>query len=296
MLIIVEGADKTGKTTLCKVIAKRFGYRYHHFGPPKKRPADEYIDFLLSLKQPTVCDRFHLGELVYGPMLRGKVGITPLELLTIERMLRLKRAILIHAATDMDVANERLAVSKQRELVDWTMNINASRLFEKVIAQTNVSTVFRYNGIAHEQLDLMLNVIERWLRLSDKPRGTKYTGIGTTGGRKLVFVGEQVNKNITWRHLPFDKGLSSEFLAEAFEAAGILERFVYICNADKLTEAEAAALAGPTTRFISLGKKADKKLNEFGVQHAALPHPQWVKRFHYADKRFYAEDIRQACL
>jgi thymidylate kinase len=58
MLIVIEGPDKTGKTTLAKAIAEQLGYEYKHFSAPKGSPADEYIDFLLSLKRPTVCDRF----------------------------------------------------------------------------------------------------------------------------------------------------------------------------------------------------------------------------------------------
>src|ERR1700675_809922 len=105
MLAVIEGADKTGKTTLAKAIAKQLGYKYIHFSAPKGPPADEYIDFLLALKRPTVCDRFHLGELVYGPLLRGKAGLTPLQLATIERVMRLKQTIVIHAITDMKLAN-----------------------------------------------------------------------------------------------------------------------------------------------------------------------------------------------
>lgn len=295
MLIIIEGADKTGKTTLAKAIAARFNYQYHHFGPPKGRPADEYIDFLLNLKKPTVCDRFHLGELVYGPIFRDKIGITPLELLTIERVLRLKQTILIHAATDITLANERLHVSKQIELVDDTRNIVAAKLFDDVVRTSNVTPLLRYDGSNKRNLNNMLKQIQKLLDNMRQTR-TSYTGVGTIDGPKIVFVGEQVNKNVTWRGLPFDRGLSSEFLAQTFKQAMVDEHKVYICNADKLALTEAKTLYHKGTRFISLGKKADEKLNSLGILHTALPHPQWVKRFHHSQKYMYAEMIGQACV
>jgi thymidylate kinase len=159
MLIIIEGADKTGKTTLAKAIAKRFGYHYYHSGPPKRRPADEYIDFLLDLKYSTVCDRFHLGELVYGPMFRGTIGINEREFRVIEYMLKSMKAILIYASTDIKLANKRLKVSKQQELVDNTMNMRAAMSFENVMKIKNSIPFINYDGSNKQNLDDILNKI-----------------------------------------------------------------------------------------------------------------------------------------
>ena len=61
MIIVVEGADKTGKTTLAKDLADHLGWEYKHFGPPGPDPALDYVTFLRDLKTPVVCDRFFLG-------------------------------------------------------------------------------------------------------------------------------------------------------------------------------------------------------------------------------------------
>lgn len=295
MLIVIEGPDKTGKTTLAKAIAKKLGYEYVHFSAPKGSPADEYIDFLLKLKKPTVCDRFHLGELVYGPMFRGKAGITPLELVTIERLMRLKQTILIHAVTNMTLANQRLLVSKDHEVVDTKQNLAAAEGFAEVFPHTNAGPVIEYDGSSLDSIRNIIAVLKNVRRSLNKP--AKYTGIGTITGSKIVFVGEQVNGKVTWRGLPFDKGASSQFLLEAFQKAGVPEKAVYICNADKLTLEEVDNLMrGGRTRFITLGKKAADKLSSFGILHHELRHPQFVKRFHYSKKSNYAAEIREvAC-
>lgn len=293
MLIVIEGPDKTGKTTLAKAISKSLGFRYVHFSKPKGRAADEYIDFLINLKDDAVCDRFHLGEFVYSNIFGRECGINPLELVTIERVMRLKQSILIHAVTNMKLANQRLVHSTENEIVDTRQNIAAAQGFAKVFPLTNAGPVIRYDG---SSLDSINKIVDD-LRKIQQSLGTpgKYSGIGTITGSKVVFVGEAVNKNVTWRNLPFDKGASSEFLLDVFKAAGVPERAVYICNADKLTKQEAMNLSqGSRVTFVTLGKKAADKLSSFGIRHSELPHPQFVKRFHFNQKDSYAAEVREA--
>lgn len=87
MILIVEGPDGAGKTTF----ARGFGGRYHHEGPP---PTDlgpgnlfqYYLDKVIraatsaSFTRATVVfDRLALGELIYGPILRGTNRLGELE-------------------------------------------------------------------------------------------------------------------------------------------------------------------------------------------------------------------------
>lgn len=295
MLIVIEGPDKTGKTTLAKAIADKWGFKYKHFSAPKGSPADEYIDFLLNLKEPTVCDRFHLGELVYGPMFRGKAGITPLELVTIERVMRLKQTIIVHAVTNMKLANQRLDVSTEHEVVNKPQNLAAAEGFAKVVPLTNAGPVLKYDGSTLDNLHAIIEKIR--VIIGTWSTRNSYTGIGTITGSKLVFVGEAVNKNVTWRGLPFDRGNSSQFLLDVFQAAGVPENAVYICNADKLTHHEVEALIthGARTSFFSLGRKADIKLQKLGIRdHYVLPHPQFIKRFHYTRQGSYINAFKDA--
>lgn len=73
---IIEGPDGAGKTTYSKVICEKFGLEYHHEGPPPTG-VDIFRHYLRLLErpQPTCFDRLHLGELVYGPVLRGSSGV-----------------------------------------------------------------------------------------------------------------------------------------------------------------------------------------------------------------------------
>lgn len=74
MIIILEGPDGCGKTTLAKHLCKTFKLDYKHEGPPStnKSAYDHYSDLLEDAHgKRVIFDRFALGELVYGPILRG---------------------------------------------------------------------------------------------------------------------------------------------------------------------------------------------------------------------------------
>ena len=83
-VVIVEGPDGAGKTTLCRELKER--YRewgasvapiMEHEGVPAAGvdPFTSYTEKLLrylTARVPRVLDRFHLGETVYGPICRGE--------------------------------------------------------------------------------------------------------------------------------------------------------------------------------------------------------------------------------
>jgi len=295
MFIIVDGADKTGKSTLCSAIVEEFGSKYFHFGKPKKYPATEYAEYALSMNENMVLDRFYLGELVYGPLFRGKAGLTPLEFATIERILRLKQAIFVQTTTNATLANKRLLASVQDEMVNKEQNVKAVQAFKGLFGKSKVSHIIQYDGSTRENLAVVLSQLESLQNGVERNQAeikNVCTGIGTPVGQKIVFVGEAVNHNVTWMNLPFDKGFSSQFLLDSFQAARVPEEQIYLCNADKITSKEVEFLSREKTTFVSLGKKADEKLNFLDVPHYALAHPQYVKRFLWNKKDEYVTELK----
>lgn len=78
MILILEGPDGAGKTTLAKQLMDEFKLSYHHEGPPPKRcdASVHYCGVLQSFRfTNVVIDRFALGERVYGPALRNRDGL-----------------------------------------------------------------------------------------------------------------------------------------------------------------------------------------------------------------------------
>jgi thymidylate kinase len=76
MIIILEGPDGSGKTTLAQKLQDLYNLDYHHEGPTPNVDSvlQYYIDTFdnITKNDNIVIDRFALGECVYGPTLRGK--------------------------------------------------------------------------------------------------------------------------------------------------------------------------------------------------------------------------------
>jgi hypothetical protein len=64
-MLIIEGIDKAGKTTLARKLVTKLGCAYEHMGIP---PADYdfYWGYVNRMSQNVVHDRFHIGEYAYG--------------------------------------------------------------------------------------------------------------------------------------------------------------------------------------------------------------------------------------
>ena len=106
-IVVLEGCDGGGKTTLAGWLRDMHGYTIVKTGPPE--PGGDltrtYIDALhdaMVRTGRTVFDRLHLGEAIYGPLLRGvdRIGIEGLAM--IERDIALRNVRLIICAPPWD--------------------------------------------------------------------------------------------------------------------------------------------------------------------------------------------------
>lgn len=74
-MIIVEGSDGLGKTTLCKALQytlRKMGYKFEVSHMSKPGPCfDFYWDYVKAINGLKVFDRFHLGEIAYGEVIYG---------------------------------------------------------------------------------------------------------------------------------------------------------------------------------------------------------------------------------
>ena len=93
-VVILEGCDGSGKTTLAGALTRRRGYSYSvvKTGPPVPGydVAVAYLDEIyaaLARLGRTLFDRLHLGEKIYGPLLRGEDRMGRDGLATIERVM-----------------------------------------------------------------------------------------------------------------------------------------------------------------------------------------------------------------
>lgn len=96
MIIIVEGPDGAGKTTIIKQLMESLpGSLYRHFSNPKtKEEADNYWKVYaeaVSSADPTkvhIFDRSWYSDVVYGPIFRGRLEMDPMHVKMLEALVK----------------------------------------------------------------------------------------------------------------------------------------------------------------------------------------------------------------
>lgn len=100
MIIIIEGPDGSGKTTLAQQLSRQAGYPIIHKSQPKteeekKRMMGEYIQCIKGSKN-VILDRCWYSEMAYGPVMRGSSVISYPEMYELERQAAKGGAIIIY--------------------------------------------------------------------------------------------------------------------------------------------------------------------------------------------------------
>jgi hypothetical protein len=114
MLIILEGADLAGKSTIARELEHQLtGFGGHvkllHRGAPKLAMPDEYLVDLMGhdMRDHIICDRWHVGELIYGPKLRGFSQLDVMGWLEVEKRLTSLRMTMVHVDPGWQTLRER---------------------------------------------------------------------------------------------------------------------------------------------------------------------------------------------
>jgi hypothetical protein len=120
-MIILEGTDNVGKTTmaqtLCEIVSERTGLPapglYGHMSRP---PADfDHGGEYFRNVRLGVQDRYHLGSIVYGRILGGGTFPHPRKMRVVQAYLRWMGCHVVIVTCQRDALRERLTKSVNRE-------------------------------------------------------------------------------------------------------------------------------------------------------------------------------------
>jgi hypothetical protein len=107
MLVLIEGIDRTGKSTLAERLAAFTGGTVTHFSKPEAHPLYEYTAWLATFapaRSDIILDRSHVGESVWPYVFDRDTSMDE----PIRRWLNMfymsRGAVLIHATRDADAA------------------------------------------------------------------------------------------------------------------------------------------------------------------------------------------------
>ena len=303
--IALEGCDGAGKSTLADSIEAELNRRFP--GEPVERlhrsqltrdPLDEYAldveHYVPGQGRHIIADRWHWGETIYGPLYRGESALTEAGFRWAELFLRARGVTVWHVTAGLETIQNRLRVRGE----DYLQTHDVEYVWKgfKKCASKSLLT----GGTAETDVKDIEWLTERIVAeaIWSEDRATpvfrpEYIGRHLPNS---ILVGEKkgdAEPGVT--AAPFiARGQSSgTFLLSALP--DLWWNSVGIVNA---LETDVPSLVEDMFEpsVVALGAKASEALDNAGVKHAIVPHPQKIRRFHNAQKAAYGALIKRVSI
>lgn len=312
-IILLEGADLSGKSTLAQTLKTawlKLGGPHRavsqlHAGPPDpKTPIrDQYERAFWYMGEciapPTdpellvICDRWYLGELVYGPLLRGNSRLTPLMQRHLEGVLTSLGALQVVVDVTDELRAKRFA-ERGDDLVSLEQANRAAAAYRRLRPQLLTTYVDGAAQNPARTAGLLLTIARREAAAAAELWPLHRGGYVGPRRPELLLVGDRRNGgDLPAPFPPYSEAGCSSYLWEtlaSFPAVGLVN--AHEPEHDGQLGAIVKALGSP--RVVALGRQASGALGREGVPHGTVPHPQWWKRFRHHDQPEYAQAIRRA--
>ena len=295
-VIILEGCDKTGKSTLAKELQERHGYKVIKCSNPKGDPYVEYVTKLLG-EDNVIFDRFLYGELVYGPIYRRKSQLNANQVQNLELLLRSRDAVVVYCHAGVDFIKRKFTEENE----DFAKAEHVERIlsgYEDVLSRST------------------LRVIRRAIPTSD--RLPEFTSVETPKvlvesryigdlNPEILFVGERNNVREKDRYkevnLPFDFGRSSTILKSLIQEVGIksfgitnaYKNHLAVSGEEQLNLLSSEVDTLNPRKVVALGSKAAHSLKSAGVKAVEMWHPSYLGRFKSAQLEDFIVKLKEVC-
>ena len=170
MIIILEGCDKNGKTTLAHKLSQKLGWPIVKFSAPKN---DEdvfktYMQFILSRRIPVILDRFYLGEKVYGQIFRGKSQLDYLQSRTLEGLLLTRRSINVYCQVPLKEIKKNFI--KDKESFANVNQINVIVQSYQKVLKSSLLTWHHYDYTKDPSMSSIIFTVKNSLKLTRSSR------------------------------------------------------------------------------------------------------------------------------
>ncbi len=110
-IVVLEGCDGTGKTTLAKTLATRYDYAILHSGrTPEGVDLVARYRSILGIPGKIALDRSFISELVYGPLQYGRSRLTASDAAELASLVAARRGVLVHLTGFPETIAARLRV------------------------------------------------------------------------------------------------------------------------------------------------------------------------------------------
>lgn len=311
MLIILEGPDGVGKTTLAERLVTYLCAKFPsdrveliHRGPPTMHPLDEYAVPLLDYHPGTgrhlVLDRWHWGERIYPKYLARRSKMTSDIFTYIEMLIVQKGGFVVNLRHPLERLLERVS-QRGDDLIrpEW---LEAISWDYRTLGHQSLTGV---SGL-HDESPTVDTIVDyaRRLERDATPLAALTTPVTTTRhGASMILLGDVRNclggRKCTHK-MCLHPANGTAFMPYPATSGAYLLRALQIKRGDRIVIANAADDDMPSLIWdkydrppiVALGAVAHKTLKINGLRHAVAPHPQFVRRFHYVADVEYGQLIR----
>lgn len=297
---MLEGPDLAGKTTLAERIHKKIrGSEIHHQGPPPDglTPFDIYLRPLQELYDQDVfaiLDRWHWGEMIYGPIKRDVSRVDSIHLEYLELACMRYGVWKVLLVPNIETLHKRYD-ARGESFVSWPELQQVARSYIRLESDIDVNVHYVTDADEVSKASLSFT-ISRAMQYRDRARRLSawpsYIGPATP---RVVFVGEKPAESHVGEHptafVPY-LATSGRHLIRSLRSVPICGYgLTNACTGENLYD---LWIHLDRPRFVALGHKAHKQLNRFKVPHGWAPHPQYARRFHNKKITEYGAVLHQA--
>lgn len=307
MLIALEGCDGVGKSTVAERLVGALSLSGEvevlHKGPMTADAITEYElpleDYAPGSGRHVICDRWSLGELVYGPLLRGESRVSEAERRHIDRFLAARGCVMAHVTAPQHLIRRRLTERGDDliKLEHVSHIVNAYHDLFTTLPQVTYAAQLALNGDDDHDRPLLQALVHTAAAVEagayQLTRFRTYVG-GTSPG--VLLLGERRNSptdrpdphRAAFTPYPSTSGafLLSALPHDLASTAGLANA----CEEDVVALYEV--LGEP--RVVALGRAAALECERAEVPYGQVPHPQWVRRFANSRLTDYGLAIREA--
>jgi len=321
VLILLEGCDGSGKTAAAGALRDVWLALGHpassveimHKGPPDDPHGCPFLEYEVALDtEPlsslvlapdrlAVLDRWHIGDVVYGPRYRGFARYTPTGMLHTEMALSSLGAVKVLCSPSLEVVQDRVA----RDGDDYIDQADLPRIHAEYLEH---GKKYGYAILEDGRRD---GVLQQLLReashRTEEARSLAVASFSTWTGSldpAVIFCGDELGggrARVSGRFLeyqrpftPLSPGSSSEWLLDALLECGMMTTSALVNAHHPGVSLPALAERLPEARWVALGARASTALGGFGIEHRRAPHPAWSRRFRHSYHKEYAAQLAEA--
>lgn len=314
-MIVVEGCDGTGKTTLAKILATCGGFKYFHFVAEH-----DYLDFLNPLASlglySSVADRIFLSERPYAKTLNRKFKYNPTQWRNLVHCMLAQSPVILWLTYNFGTKREVLKTPEMAALCHafyldlWAeLGFVECRDYYKVdLSNTDVDLIDFVVPLILNQEASNGRTNSWWLELHRR----KCAPTGQLCSPQVLIIADRLGpSNI--HELPFEAGPTARLMDEALTFAQLPLGEVCITNVIKdrrgatrgvnkedlgLFEEELTHIQ--PKRVVVMGRVASDStivLKRMGIPYAEVPHLGYLHRRGELprEKEAYFNHFREAC-